>query len=51
MCNAEKKKPVEAKSSWFKFSSCEYITAWIILVVGVILCIFCTAIEVIKLVK
>lgn len=51
MCNAEKKKPVEAKSSWFKFSSCEYITAWIILVVGVVLCIFCTAIEVIKLVK
>lgn len=51
MCNAEKKKPVEAKSSWFKFSSCEYITAWIILVVGVILCIFCTAIEVVKLLK
>ena len=51
MYREEQKKPVDMKSSWFKPKPWEVIVAWIILVLGIIVCIWATSMEVMKLVN
>ena len=51
MVKKEKAKPTDQRSKWFIFNSCDVTTAWIILVVGIILCVLCTGLEISKLVK
>lgn len=51
MCNKEKKKPVENRVKWFRVRKWEEVVAWIILVVGIIVCFYATYLEVMNLVK
>lgn len=51
MVKKEKAKPTDQRSKWFIFNICDVITAWIILVIGIILCVLCTGLEISKLVK
>lgn len=51
MVKKEKAKPMDQRSKWFIFNSCNVTTAWIILVIGIILCVLCTGLEISKLVK
>lgn len=51
MYRKERAKPVEMRSSWFKPKTYEYVIAWIILVVGVIVCLYTTYLEIAKLFK
>lgn len=43
--------PADQRPKWFKYSKCEKITAWCILVIGCILCILCTYLEIAKILK
>ena len=51
MYRKERAKPVEMRSSWFKPKTYEYVIAWIILVVGAIVCLYTTYLEIAKLFK
>ena len=46
----EKAKPKDEQVTWFKVKSWEEIVAWVILVVGVIVCVYATGLEVVSLV-
>ena len=50
MYRKEKSKPVEMRSSWFKPKTYEFVIAWIILVVGAVVCFYTTYLEIAKLV-
>lgn len=51
MYREEQKKPVDMKSNWFKPKHWELIVAWIILILGILVCIWATSMEVMKLVN
>lgn len=50
MCNKERKKPVENRIKWLRIRPWEEVVAWIILVVGVIACVYATYLEIMNLV-
>ena len=51
LCRKEKAKPKDEQVTWFKVKSWEEIVAWVILVVGTIVCIWATSLEVINIVN
>ena len=51
MYKEEQKKPVDMKSQWFKPKYYEYVVAWVILCVGIVVCIWATGMEVKNLYK
>ena len=48
MYRLERAKPVEMKCQWFKPKFYEYVIAWIILVVGAVVCVYTTYLEISK---
>lgn len=50
MYRKEQAKPVEMRSSWFKPKPYENVVAWVILVVGAVVCVYTTYLEIAKLV-
>ena len=51
LCRKEKAKPVDQRVSWFKVETWQEVIAWIIFVVGIVLCIWATSLEVMNIIK
>ena len=50
LCRKEKAKPKDEQVSWFKVKGWQETVAWVIFVVGVVVCIFATGLEIVNLV-